>query len=314
MAGSLDNLRHDAAIALLIGTRPLSGAPHADAASSADGADGPWDGAEPADQDPAEAAEDPDAASYDPWGFPADDQAGLDGAGDEEDGSTGGGAQAPGSVPLASIHLTASLGTMFALSQAPAELAGFGLIDAADTRALIRDASGNPGTRFCVTLTGADGTAVAHACARGPRPWAPPGTGPPATAPPTSAQKAAAMRDFIRSLGLKFTTIAREPGDRMRAEPQHDPSRALSHLIRARNATCATPGCGAAAVTADLDHVIAYEIGGPTSEDNLDPRCRHDHRLKQHPRWTVEVIKPGATRWTGPSGRSRTVHPTRYLL
>ena len=312
--GSLDNLRHDAAIALLTGAAPL---PTKEQAPG----EGPWSDTEPADQDPAETAEDPDAAFYDPWSFPADDQpsddgedenggGGQPGGSDGPDGGTGSGAQAPESAPLASIHLIASLGTVFGLSGVPSELAGFGLVNADDTRDLIRDASRNPGTRFCVTLTDADGTAVAHACARGPHPWQPPATGPPG---PTLA-KIAAMRDFIASLGLTFTPIARERGDPVKTEPRHDPSRALSHLVKARNATCVSPGCGASAATADLDHVVAYESGGPTSEDNLDPRHRHCHVVKHRPQWKAEVIKPGVTRWTGPSGRSRIVYPTSYLL
>jgi HNH endonuclease len=325
--GSLDNLRHDAAIALLTGANPLPGSPAATEQQAPDRqvpGEGPWSGTEPTDQDPAEAAEDPDAAFYDPWSFPADDQARDDSGeeGGEDDGrdrpggdggpagGTGGGAQAAESAPLASIHLIASLNSVFGLSGVPSELAGFGLVDAADTRNLIRDASRNPGTRFCITLTDADGTAVAHGCARGPRPWQPPATGPPG---PTAA-KIGAMRDFVESLGLTFTPIARERGDPVKTEPRHDPSRALSHLIRARNATCASPGCGASAATADLDHVVAYESGGPTSEDNLDPRHRHCHLVKHRPQWRVEVIKPGITRWTGPSGRTRIVYPTSYLL
>jgi hypothetical protein len=320
--GSLDNLRHDAAIALLTGANPLPGNPEPSDQQvperQAPG-EGPWSGTEPADQDPAEAAEDPDAAFYDPWSFPPDDQAGAvgteeesgeDGGDDRENGGSGGRAQAPEAAPLASIHLIASLNSVFGLSGVPSELAGFGLVDATDTRNLIRDAARNPGTRFCVTLTDADGTAVAHACARGPHPWQPPATGPPG---PTAA-KIATMREFVESLGLTFTPIARERGDPVKTEPRHDPSRALSHLIRARNATCASPGCGASAATADLDHVVAYESGGSTSEDNLDPRHRHCHLVKHRPQWKVEVVKPGITRWTGPSGRSRIVYPTSYLL
>ncbi len=34
------------------------------------------------------------------------------------------------------------------------------------------------------------------------------------------------------------------------------------------------------------------------------PKRRHDHRRKQHPRWTVEQVTPGTSRWTAPSGRT----------
>jgi hypothetical protein len=99
-----------------------------------------------------------------------------------------------------------------------------------------------------------------------------------------------------------------------RREPQHDPSRRLRHLIQARHATCATPGCDTPAVTSDMEHRIEYEKGGTTSESNIDPGGRHCHRVKQQPDWTVIKTSPHETIWTGPSGRPRTVHPTRYLI
>jgi hypothetical protein len=44
------------------------------------------------------------------------------------------------------------------------------------------------------------------------------------------------------------------------------------------------------------------------------PKCRHDHRLKQHPRWKVEQITPATFRWTAPSGRTCTTEATRYPI
>ena len=42
------------------------------------------------------------------------------------------------------------------------------------------------------------------------------------------------------------------------------------------------------------------------------PECRHDHRLKQHPRWNAEQLPDGTVRWTTLSGRQYTTEPTRY--
>jgi hypothetical protein len=42
------------------------------------------------------------------------------------------------------------------------------------------------------------------------------------------------------------------------------------------------------------------------------PKCRHDHRLKQQPGWTVEQLADGTFRWTTPAGRSYDTEPTRY--
>ena len=54
--------------------------------------------------------------------------------------------------------------------------------------------------------------------------------------------------------------------------------------------------------------------GGRSCLCNGGPKCRHDHRLKQHPQWKVEQITPATFRWTAPSGRSSTTEPTRYSI
>jgi hypothetical protein len=51
----------------------------------------------------------------------------------------------------------------------PAELPGFGLIDEDDTMDLLTAAGQNPATRWCLTMTGRDGTAAAHGCIPGRR-------------------------------------------------------------------------------------------------------------------------------------------------
>ena len=45
---------------------------------------------------------------------------------------------------------------------------------------------------------------------------------------------------------------------------------------------------------------------------NLAPKCRHDHRLKQHPKWHVDQLPDGTFAWTTPAGRTYTTEPTRY--
>ena len=47
---------------------------------------------------------------------------------------------------------------------------------------------------------------------------------------------------------------------------------------------------------------------------NGGPKCRHEHRLKQHPGWKAEQITPATFRWTVPSGRQYTTEPTRYPI
>src|SRR5256885_1919503 len=64
----------------------------------------------------------------------------------------------------------------------------------------------------------------------------------------------------------------------------------------------------------DLEHNIPYEAGGRTCLCNAGPKCRHDHRLKQQPRWQVDQLPDGTFRWTTPSGRDYITEPTRYLI
>jgi hypothetical protein len=307
MAGTLENLRADAATALLLERHPVTGAVRPAGTPAASGSEGPWGDLTPADQDPREAAEDPDAGAYDPWTFTGDE--------DTQPGSAGGSWGSPAAV----INVLVPAGLLDGTSGAPAELAGFGYLGGESARDLIAAASKNPATRWCVTEVGEDGTAVSHACARGPHPWLPPDAGegetrdgPPSSGPPGTGPPG--IYGFLAGLNLKFEPVARDECDHSHFEPQHDPSRKLAHLIRARNAACATPGCGASAVNCDLDHNRPYEEGGSTCEHNICPFCRHHHRTKQCPGWTVTQVRPGVIRWTGPSGRSHTVQPTRYLL
>jgi len=42
------------------------------------------------------------------------------------------------------------------------------------------------------------------------------------------------------------------------------------------------------------------------------PKCRRDHRLKQHPNRTVDQLPDSTFRWITPAGRTYTTEPTRY--
>jgi hypothetical protein len=63
-----------------------------------------------------------------------------------------------------------------------------------------------------------------------------------------------------------------------------------------------------------LEHSTPYDAGGRTCLCNADPKCRRDHRLKQHPRWKAGQLPDGTVRWTTPSGRQYTTEPTRYPI
>jgi hypothetical protein len=70
-----------------------------------------------------------------------------------------------------------------------------------------------------------------------------------------------------------------------------------------------------AGVAAEMARLVEHNIpeaGGRTCLCNTGPKCRHDHRLKQHPRWQVDQLPDGTFRWTTPSGRTYDTEPTRY--
>jgi hypothetical protein len=207
----------------------------------------------------------------------------------------------------------------------PAEVPGFGLVDPETARNLIAAASRNPQTRTCVTITGPDGTAVMHGCARGPHnlgqiltdqapgaggPRA--GPGPPGRPDPPPGSRSTTASDLIARLRARLAPITRDQCEHRGYEPGYVPSRALSHLIKARNATCTAPGCGKPAAACDLDHTIAWDNGGITCECGLAPLCRHHHKVKQTRGWQLTQPAPGTLTWQTPAGIQYTTGPTNY--
>ena len=106
----------------------------------------------------------------------------------------------PGALSASgTVNLTMPLASWLGLSDAPGNVAGFGTLDADDSRAIANALSARADTRWCLTLTDSHGRPVAHGCARaGPppsqrrvkRPTGPPGAretgsrGGPAGSPP----------------------------------------------------------------------------------------------------------------------------------
>ena len=226
---------------------------------------------------------------------------------------------APAPLP-ASINLLIPIGTYLGWSSTPAQANGIGLVDPTETQAIVQAASHHPRTRWCATIVDDDGTAIAHACARGQRPQTPAtnaGAAPPGAPPPTSADgpnpsqsgeapdaaQRARLGELLTQLKLAPERIARGQCDHRQAEDQYVPSRKLKHVLRARTATCDAPGCNAQAVYCDQDHTTPWP-DGPTDQCNLGPKCRRHHRYKQAPGWQVEQPEPGIVRWTLPNART----------
>ena len=255
----------------------------------------------------------PDPDAWPGWNVDDSDEPRDVGGADNDDGPAGGGSGHPAGSAVArqgqpapvsaQVHLIVPVGTLLGWSTSPAQAGAWGLLDRDETRAIVDAASRHPDTRWCCTLTGPDGTALAHACARGQHPQLLSDLGP----QPPPAQ----LAELIRRLKLTFTPVATGTCDHAQAESQYSPSRKLRHLVRARSVTCDAPGCQSQAINADLDHTRPWP-DGPTEQCNLAPRCRTHHRAKQAPDWQVDQPAPGITRWTLPSGRTHTTTPTKY--
>jgi hypothetical protein len=93
------------------------------------------------------------------------------------------------------------------------------------------------------------------------------------------------------------------------------PSAAVTDLITARNRTCTAPGCRIPARTCDLDHTTDWAHGGATHPDNLAPLCRRHHKYKHQSGATVWQLDPaGVYLWTTPAGMQYVTRPDPPLL
>ena len=76
----------------------------------------------------------------------------------------------------------------------------------------------------------------------------------------------------------------------------------LAEQARLRDHTCVFPWCSRPSRTADCDHVVPHQRGGPTCSCNLAPLCRRHHRTKTHATWSYTVLGPGTYLWSSPHG------------
>jgi Domain of unknown function (DUF222) len=260
----------------------------------------------------------------------ADSQPGAPGqaaAGGPPAAGPGGGAVPAGFAGR--VTLTVPLATLTDLAGRPGDLAGLGPVDPWLARDLAAAAAVNPKTTWCVTVTDKDGHATGHGCARpvpkshreraGPGP--PPDRagfsftpvcrdGPPRGYGTWILRTAGNGPDLTVTLG----SLTTDPCDHRHQASGHDPGVKLRHLAQIRHATCTSPVCRRPAAQCDHEHNTPYEAGGRTCLCNTGPKCRHDHRLKQHPKWHVAQLSDGTFTWTTPAGRTYTTEPTRYPI
>ena len=226
------------------------------------------------------------------------------------------------------VTLTVPLATLAGLADRPGELASLGPVDPWLARDLATAAAASPKTTWCLTVTDSQGHAVAHGCARpeakkhgkhaGPGPpgevgfsFTPAGRdGPTGGYGTWRLQTPGTGPDLI----ITVDSLTTDPCDHRFEAQGHDLGVKLRHLSQVRHATCTSPICRRPAAQCDVEHNTAYEAGGRTCLCNTGPKCRHDHRLKQHPKWHVDQLPDGSFRWTTPAGRAYDTEPTRYPI
>jgi hypothetical protein len=104
----------------------------------------------------------------------------------------------------------------------------------------------------------------------------------------------------FRRAKFRYRLTDREP---VSDPARHDPSPGLAQHVRDRDRRCRFPGCNSPAVHCDLDHRVAFPEGA-TDAHNLEPLCRHHHRLKHLGDWQVFNTDDGTLIWISPTGRA----------
>ena len=236
-----------------------------------------------------------------------------------------------------SVNLTMPLDTWLGGSSEPGEAAGFGPLPADDARVLAGLIARQPGARWCLTLTGRDGRAMAHGCAtvgspavrREGRPRGEPTPGRGGEVGREGQPRGEPRSDRVGLAGLETDTARAGPPDswalivtiralavgeclHARESKGYQPAPALRHLVNVRQRTCGFPGCRNPAARCDQDHTIPHDQGGRTCECNLACLCRRHHQAKQAHGWWLDQPGPGVLVWRLPHGRSYRVDPGRY--
>ncbi|WP_300612993.1 DUF222 domain-containing protein [Trebonia sp.] len=246
---------------------------------------------------------------------------GPGGGGPGGSGPDAGGSAAP-SLP-ANANLTFPLATLLGLAERRGEGHGLGPLDPALVRDLAAAAARSPHSKWCVTITDANGFAVGHGCARPRRKGA--------KSPPAGSRDgpwAFIMSDDPGPPGGYGTWTLTLPGgqeftvklgpvpltecDHRHESHAYQPSDTLRHLVEIRDGQCTFPTCSRHAGACDFEHALPYDKGGRTCACNAGMRSRSCHKVKQSKGWSVTQPLPGWHVWTTPSGRTYTQGPAKY--
>jgi hypothetical protein len=237
----------------------------------------------------------------------------------DEDGCDAGDTAVPLALSGAGMELRARLSTLLGHDEFPGELAGWGPIHAGLTRNLATLMSRGQ-WRFAIT----DEHGQLLHC------------GITSVRPAGSARRSASSREIVelqipammlRELASNADTVggwtpvvadlARQYAT-AQGHPEGDPTRRtpgaeLRRYIQIRDRHCIMIGCRAPARGTDADHTLDAALGGTTTEDNIGPACRHDHRLKHDGGWRLDQLKPGHFRWISRLGHTYEVDPSPII-
>jgi hypothetical protein len=209
------------------------------------------------------------------------------------------------------VNLTVPLSTLLRLTDSPGDLGGFGPITAHTAREIAAGALDAAAVRWCLTVTGETGQAIAHGCAT--RTPAAPARAAPSTHLASGPPGSSAVPGISGwTFSMKITALAGSDCGHQRESAHYRPPPSLWHLIQIRNPRCTAPGCRMPAARCDDDHTLAFDQGGRTCECNLGPLCRHHHRVKQSQGWRLEQPEPGIYAWVTPAGWTYITGPESY--
>ncbi|HEY6424275.1 MAG TPA: hypothetical protein VIY28_13700 [Pseudonocardiaceae bacterium] len=253
---------------------------------------------------------------------------GSEGAGSEGAGSEGAGSEGAGSGGAAQparrvgVELRVGLSTLLGRDRHPGEVAGWGPVTAEVARALVV-AQRAAEWRYAVTDP-AGQLLLAGITRRRPQAPAPEGGLPPCRGgivelhvPAALLTELAAHLDacgewarVVADIAAQYTQYAQcgWRGPTVQDPTAQDPTArfagaVLRRHVQVRDRSCVYPGCRGTARSADLDHTVDHAHGGPTTEGNAGPVCRHDHGLKHLGRWRLHQPEPGHFTWISPLGR-----------
>ena len=259
-----------------------------------------------------------------------DDGPGSGGGSGHSGGGGPGGGAVPGEGLPANVDLTIPLRDLTGHAQRAGEAHGLGVLDPDLARKLAAEAARHPRSVFRVIVTDPDGHAAGFGQAhriRERKPGAEPppapgqdnrggirdGTGLPAAAftPAGGGRDTWILRIGEQAFSVRLFPIPAGECDHRYESRGYQPGETLRRLVQIRDGECTMPVCVRHPRGCDWEHAVPWPTG-KTCSCNGGARCRHDHMIKQSPRWNVEQLPGGLHRWTTPSGLTYTKGPKQY--